>query len=790
MEDNKNHVNLMLAIKNNKIEKAYEILKEDNSNELLRPIGLLRITVVHLVAWKGHLELLKLLYERGADINTSDKIGRSALFYAADAGHYEVTKWLLKQQIFKESRIGIDSCIRHGLQIESTNRIDCLLGQDLPVPECCGRTPLHQAAKNNHSDVVRILVKAGSNVNAQDENGITALLLAGYNVNSNNDIEMSKFVEIIDALVSAKASTNVINSHTGLTALHHATILGSPKAVEKLLEGNAWPLFQCADTKSTPLHVAASDGNLEILTILLKKIRREHVDISDKIGQTPLHRACYQGHRECTRILLDHGGNLSAETKTGATVLDALFAHITSPTSFLTDIMDTRVKLISQKTIGKKARISIDFSILVPRSELQTNVIIALIAATSNDEQLEILQHPLIETFLCLKWAKLRIFFLLLALLHVSFVLSLSIFSITLLQKGNYFISHIILLLCSTILLLYNSAQVLMLPRHYMKQSETWLSFISAALSFMVCIIVTNQRFIINVETEVLIPEMVLHFISISILLAWMQMMLVIGRFPALGYYALMFSTVLTNILKVLLAFICMIFGFALSFTVLFYTNKEFHYWWKAIVKTIVMMMGEYEYTNLFPNDTKDSEPFLTVTSRIIFLGFIILGSMVLMNLMIGLAVNDIQGLQKVGHTRRLVKQAEFVAHLEKLRSHHVFKNEYLHRFCRLFVNSKRLVPTKIWLHYRDNNLCESFQGISVELMESLFLLASRNNQQNKSNRIGFKSRYINTNVMSSLITLQEQINQLQKHRKPPAKISVKRSKIRGKRISCKKTSY
>lgn len=46
-------------------------------------------------------------------------------------------------------------------------------------------------------------------------------------------------------------------------------------------------------------------------------------------------------------------------------------------------------------------------------------------------------------------------------------------------------------------------------------------------------------------------PQWILHCISLAILLAWMQMMLLIGRLPMCGYYALMFSTVLKNILKV-----------------------------------------------------------------------------------------------------------------------------------------------------------------------------------------------------------------------------------------------
>lgn len=51
--------------------------------------------------------------------------------------------------------------------------------------------------------------------------------------------------------------------------------------------------------------------------------------------------------------------------------------------------------------------------------------------------------------------------------------------------------------------------------------------------------------------------------------------------------------------------------------------------------------MGEYEYNELFESN------FLSVTSRIVFVVFIMLASIVLINLMIGLAVNDIQGLEK-----------------------------------------------------------------------------------------------------------------------------------------------
>ena len=43
----------------------------------------------------------------------------------------------------------------------------------------------------------------------------------------------------------------------------------------------------------------------------------------------------------------------------------------------------------------------------------------------------------------------------------------------------------------------------------------------------------------------------VLHVMSFAILLAWTELMLLMGRFPTCGYYALMFYHVLQNVIKV-----------------------------------------------------------------------------------------------------------------------------------------------------------------------------------------------------------------------------------------------
>lgn len=53
-------------------------------------------TVTHIVAERGHLDILSVLLEKGADINVTDgKSGRTVLHYAAESGNMELLNFLL-----------------------------------------------------------------------------------------------------------------------------------------------------------------------------------------------------------------------------------------------------------------------------------------------------------------------------------------------------------------------------------------------------------------------------------------------------------------------------------------------------------------------------------------------------------------------------------------------------------------------------------------------------------------------------------------------------------------------
>lgn len=69
--------------------------------------------------------------------------------------------------------------------------------------------------KARHVDVVKLLVDAGANVDARDERGVTPLHLAAVNVQPDDPKEMSRFEKVVDILVSASASVNVLHPDTG-----------------------------------------------------------------------------------------------------------------------------------------------------------------------------------------------------------------------------------------------------------------------------------------------------------------------------------------------------------------------------------------------------------------------------------------------------------------------------------------------------------------------------------------------------------------------------------------------
>ncbi|XP_049794159.1 transient receptor potential channel pyrexia-like [Schistocerca nitens] len=698
-------------------------------------MGPVRITALQVAASLPDagqsLAVTQAVLRRCPLVSGEDRLGRGALYHAAARGHLEVVRLLLTAGASPNAAAGMHGSttdLLDGISTLDTNMQ--LVNEKLCDVECLGRTPLHQAAKAGHDAVVALLLQAGAQPDASDMAGVTPLLLTGAGVAAKDRAAVARYEKVVEHLVRGGANVNQRNPATGMTALHHATLLCSERAAAELLQAGAVAGAGGGCGGETALHTAASAGCLRVVRLLLDKGGAPLVNSPDQVGCTPLHKAAYTGSRCCLSLLLQRGGNLAAQTAAGFTVVDLIFSYVPRPLNFLTRVLDSGVSSNLASVNDRDFRIRVDFSVLMPEAaELQMDVTSAIMSGSSDLHQMTLFQHPLLELFVRSKWRRLRLFFVAIVALQVCLVVSLSWFIVL---RRETFASRQpensveralrrVALVSSVTLLLHGLAQVGMYPRHYLRESETWLNL---GCSSLVLLVAAAGEVGQPADMAVSIRhQLIVHAAALAVLAAWADLMMLVSRFSVWGYYALMFNAVLLNVTKVLFVFMFLIFGFALSFSIIFYRSPYFGSPWKALLKTTVMMTGEFEYDDMFDDKQKkegDEWSRLEVTGRVVFLLFILLASIVLMNLMVGLAVSDIQELQTVGHVRKLLKQAEFVVHLEKLTQRVTVCRERLR-----MLSFVRIDPT-----FTTQPVLGSTSSLSTRVLESLVGLALRNRRR------------------------------------------------------------
>ncbi len=146
-----------------------------------------------------------------------------------------------------------------------------------------GYTALHEAAMNNHTALVRLLLDYGANINARTSSGMTPL----------HGAVLYHCREAAELLLAQGANANARLTN-GLTPLHLASIRGYLDIVELLLMYGA-----CVDARSqhgrTPLHWAALKGHRHIVQLLLA--RGADNSIRDDLGRSPLDWALVKGEK-------------------------------------------------------------------------------------------------------------------------------------------------------------------------------------------------------------------------------------------------------------------------------------------------------------------------------------------------------------------------------------------------------------------------------------------------------------------------------------------------------------
>lgn len=324
-------------------------------------------------------------------------------------------------------------------------------------------------------------------------------------------------------------------------------------------------------------------------------------------------------------------------------------------------------------------------AILAPETE-------ALLYMTRNEELRPLLKHPVITSFLYLKWQRISCLFYanitFYSLLWLCLILYIILgYGVEKKQSQSIetvnVLTHIGASIGLILLIIRELFQLLVSPTRYLQSIENWMEI---ALIFVTAAILCDGS----------APESTKQQLSaVAILLSSAELVLLIGQFPTLSTNIVMLRTVSWNFFKFLLWYCILIIAFALSFYTLFKKHDEeedqkapnpnntgaeedeeeefFEDPARSLFKTIVMLTGEFDAGSIkfstFP-----------VTSHIIFIVFVFMIPIVLFNLLNGLAVSD---------TQEIRADAELVGHISRVKLISYFES--------VLIGKAYTQPLKCW---------------------------------------------------------------------------------------------
>ncbi|KAJ7499632.1 ankyrin repeat-containing domain protein [Mycena latifolia] len=276
---------------------AWRLLTEGKgSGEVNNP------AVLHVASYYGHLEMVQLLIEHGADVNARD--GGTALQEASYMGHEPVVRLLVERNADVDAQGGHYGTALQAAASAGQERVVGLLlehGADVNIQGGWYGTALQAAAFRRYEAVARLLITHGADINAQGGRYGTALRAASGQGHEG----------IIRLLIQHGADVNFYGALG--TALDAALYWGHQAAVHTLLDNGADVNAQRGEN-GTMLETVCYEGNLAAVRILLEN--GADVNLKGRKYGTAL-------QRHVVALLIDHGADVNVEGGQHGTAMSA-----------------------------------------------------------------------------------------------------------------------------------------------------------------------------------------------------------------------------------------------------------------------------------------------------------------------------------------------------------------------------------------------------------------------------------------------------------------------------------
>jgi hypothetical protein len=511
--------------------------------------------------------------------------------------------------------------------------------------------------------------------------------------------QMKDRMQFVELVLHSGANPNITNRITGMPLLHATARSGNLEVLEIFLEVKITDTSVKDNEDRTILHWLAGvserkPGDKQRVENCLRLLLHEDynlkfgIDDRDSSGNTALCTAVERGYQERATLLLINGADVMV-FEDGSKVL------LPASLKMLKDILDDRLKTNDKPVTSKNYMLMFKYEFL--------NSVVPCIAESQDFRGL--LRHPVISTFVSLKWKKIRLFFFLDIVLYCTYMLSLTAYVLYVIENkganktttGSYCCN------CSDETYGINvfgfTYEPILRRGRELLTNDIGLQFLWCYLTILLCLLATREIFqllvyrwkhVLSLDMWLEVPQIVFtfisvfgvadcmdcmdctrnvdirHFFALAILFGWLEFVQMSGRLPLLSVQIEMFRTVTWTSLRFMLGYFLILIAFALSFYILFKgteaenENKLFDNFGTSLLGTIVMFAGEFEASSLDFNTFKG-------TSHVIFVIFVFLVAIVLFNLLNGLAVSDTEEIRKNGETLSLVARVRLISRIETL---------------------------------------------------------------------------------------------------------------------------